>query len=667
MSCFPGDKQSGFKYTEAISDAGDGSSAILRGKNGVAGLYEGSETVRNCYDIFLNGKTSSGDEAPCLGYRPALEGGNFGPYNWLSYGEVDKRARAVGSGLINLGLVPEITFEDESQQGGKWKFLCCYSKNRPEWSICELAGNTQGVTIVPMYDTLGLEGLKFIIGQTKLTTIACAGAVFKHVLALAETKESSIVNAIIFDPITDEQRAAAKTAGLNVFSFEEVEKAGEANPRPFRTSTADDVCLLMFTSGTTGNPKGVMTTNRMICSMLPKLNTISSPLGPGDCMLSYLPAAHVFDRMTNFVVFFVGGKVGFNCGDVTKILEDCEKLQPTVFPAVPRVLNRFHGKIMDKIRALTGLKRYVVDTAMSAKMAKLDRTGEASHWFYDLFFGVFRGLLGGKVRLMVCGAAPIAPSVLRDFRCFFSCPVIEVYGMTETTGGGCLASDRDPTPEGGVGAPNTEAEAKLVSVPDMKYIADDLSLPCQGEICFRGPCITPGYFRAKDLTAETIDKDGWLHTGDVGLLMKNGGIKVIDRKKNIFKLAQGEYLAPEKIEQTYLHAPCIGQIFLYGDSNEVYHVAIVVLNEDWMKSRKAPEGETELDLKNEVKNMMSKAADDAKLHGFERAKEIHISKEAFTIDNNLLTPTQKIKRHDAKLHYATQIADMYAKIKASAQ
>lgn len=522
-----------------------------------------------------------------------------------------------------------------------------------------------------MYDTLGLEGLKFITEQTKLQTIACSAQTIKQVIALkTQHPASSIQSAILFEQGVSPAefsalRDQAKTAGLRVFSLSEVEHAGKEQPVAEKQGSADSVCLLMFTSGTTGNPKGVMTTNRMICSMLPKLDTLHYPLIKTDCLLSYLPSAHVFDRMTAFVTYFVGGRVGFSCGDITKILEDCEKLQPTIFPAVPRVLNRFHGKIWDSISQKSGLLQSMVNKALNAKLAALDESQQFTHWLWDaLVFRKFKGLLGGKVRLVVCGAAPISPQVLREFRCFFSCPVVEVYGMTETTGGGCLAYDVDPTPNGGVGAPNTECEMKLVSVPDMNYHADGKDPKIRGEICFRGPCITPGYFRAADLTKEAKDADGWLHTGDVGELMENGGVKVIDRKKNIFKLAQGEYICAEKIEQAYLRAPAVGQIFLHGDSTEVYPLAIVVVNEDWKKRNPDINGE---DLKKEIKRQMDEAATNAKLHGFEKAKDIYVSPEAFTVENNLLTPTMKMRRHDAKLKFEAEIKNMYATIKANEQ
>lgn len=234
MSCFPGTRgPSGVSYTVPVSESVPGESAILRGKNGVAGLYVGSDDVRTCADIFRRGMKEAGADAPCLGGREMFADGSFGEYQWLSYGEVDSRIGNISSGLVNLDLVPETVFGDESQQGGKFRFLCCYSKNRVEWNLLELASNLQAVTVVPMYDTLGLDGLKFITEQTSLQTIACSSQTIKHVIALkSQHPGSSVQSVILFEHGLSPNdfsslREQAKAVGLRVFSLSEVEQAGK--------------------------------------------------------------------------------------------------------------------------------------------------------------------------------------------------------------------------------------------------------------------------------------------------------------------------------------------------------------------------------------------------------------------------------------------------------
>ena len=658
------------QYTVAVSEGGKLESATLRGPAAVNGLFE-ERDLHSCWDVFQQGKRIAGSESPCLGYRMPLSDGKFGEYAWVSYGECEKRAKDIAGGLVKLELVPETTFSDEKEQKGVFRFLCLYAKNRVEWNLCELASSLQGVTVVPMYDTLGADGLNFIVTQTRLQTVCCSSAnlktVIAHVIASHKTNTPCFKTAVLFDTPAPEDVQNAASAGLAVLSLRDVEAAGRAHPiAPLSTRTSSDICLLMYTSGTTGNPKGVMTSHRMMMAMLPKLDSLRTRFTKTDTIMSYLPSAHVFDRMTAFVFYSVGGRVGFSTGEVTRLLEDAQALKPTCFPAVPRVLNRFHSKIKDTLSSKTGLVGKFIKAGIEAKSDKLDETGDSSHWFYDALFGKLRALLGGKVRLIVCGAAPIAADVLRDFRVFFSCAVVEVYGMTETTGGGCLASDKDTSTEGGVGGPTLEVEVKLVSVPEMGYIADDKDKPVRGEICFRGPAVTPGYFRSEKLTSETIDVDGWLHTGDVGMLLSNGGIKVIDRKKNIFKLAQGEYICPEKIEQVYLRAAPVGQVFLHGESTETFTVAIVVPNEDWLKKEGLDKDDV-IGMKPLIKEAMEKVAKEANLLGFEKAKDIIISKEPFTVENGLMTPTMKVKRHECKLKYTREIAGAYGQARTNSK
>lgn len=249
---------------------------------------------------------------------------------------------------------------------------------------------------------------------------------------------------------------------------------------------------------------------------------------------------------------------------------------------------------------------------------------------------------------------------------------MEGYGMTETS---CVISTMDEGDNltGHVGSPNPSCEIKLVDVPEMNYTSDDQPYP-RGEICVRGPIIFQGYFKDDAQTKEVIDEDGWLHTGDIGLWLPGGRLKIIDRKKNIFKLAQGEYIAPEKIENVYAKCKFVGQCFIYGDSFNSYLVAIVAVEPDVLRAWAESEGIKYEDLKQLCADPRARAAvladmDDigkqAQLRGFEYAKAVTLVSEPFTMENGLLTPTFKVKRPQAKAYFAKAIADMYAQLSAS--
>ena len=250
-----------------------------------------------------------------------------------------------------------------------------------------------------------------------------------------------------------------------------------------------------------------------------------------------------------------GGKQGYYQGDPLKLTEDCQVLQPTVFPSVPRLYNKIYAKIQAGLGAATGCKKWLIDRGMASKEHYLTSGDEAvySSPCYDaLIFGKIKKLLGGRVKFMITASAPISGEVLSFLKIAFCCPVVEAYGLSETSGAVTLTFMNDPV-SGTIGGPMMHTAIRLKDLPEMNYRIDDKPFP-RGEICVRSPCVTSGYFLRPDKTAEAIDEDGYLHTGDVGVVYPNGTIKILDRSKSIFKLSQGEYVAPEKIENILIQS-----------------------------------------------------------------------------------------------------------------
>jgi len=219
----------------------------------------------------------------------------------------------------------------------------------------------------------------------------------------------------------------------------------------------------------------------------------------------------------------------------------------------------------------------MADRALSQKKYYLNNYATYTHKFFDsMVFSKVAALLGGRVRSIVTGSAPISKEVLDLIKVVFSCPVIEVYGMTETLGPSNLTWENDPL-SGTVGGPGILYTMKLKDLPEMDYRLTDKPFP-RGEICIGGPCTFKGYFNNPQKTAEMLDEDGFVHTGDVGVLYPNGSVKILDRSKNIFKLSQGEYIAPEKLENIYIQSNYISQCLVYGNSLKDYAVAVVVVD-----------------------------------------------------------------------------------------
>jgi long-chain acyl-CoA synthetase len=625
---------------------------------------------KTAYDLFQHGLKICPD-GDCVGSKKK-EGG----YEWLSYKETFRRAKNLGSGFVGLDLCPIIDHPDETYCQ-KWRFIGVVTKNRVEFALIEQAANCYGITLVPIYDTLGPDTLHYICEQTKLQTICCAHETLQNVVKSLEGREGhELKNLVIFGEPTEDERKSAAGVGLKIMAFAEVEKAGEEKPLPVTPPKPEDVNTFCYTSGTTAQSKGAMITHSQFVAMaagvlaLPWLD-----LKQSDVHLSYLPIAHILERIVNQCFFYLGAKTGYFGGDTLKIVDDCQDLKPTVFVSVPRLYNRIYDKVMAGAEAAGGIKKKLFDMALTTKLERVRKDGVVTHPIWDkIVFSKPKAILGGNVRVMLTGAAPISAHVHDALKVIFCCPIAEGYGMTESTGASCLSDISDPQ-TGHVGGPVPCIELKLISAPEMNYSVHDVDpetgLVCpRGEICFRGGSVFPGYFKDPKNTAEALGGDGWLRTGDIGVIRPDGSLKIIDRRKNMFKLAQGEYVAAEKIEMVYQEASSISQCFIYGKSTETFAIAIVVPDVDnakhwWAENKKSDFPGLEAacqdkDFSDHIKADMTAREKEAKLNGFEKAKKFHLSPEAFTVENNLLTPTFKLKRKDTREKYAKEIEAMYA-------
>ncbi|XP_030644198.1 long-chain-fatty-acid--CoA ligase 1a [Chanos chanos] len=608
--------------------------------------------ARTMYEVFLRGLRVSND-GPCLGSRNANQ-----PYQWLSYRQVADRAENIGSALLSRG---------HSHDGDK--YIGIFSQNRPEWTISELACYTYSLVAVPLYDTLGTEAISYIIDKAAISTVICDIAdKARMILDCVSGKGATVKTIVLMEAFDSELAERAQKSGIQIISLQDLEAAGKANHRKPLPPKPEDLALICFTSGTTGNPKGAIITHLNVvsnCAAFIKITEVHCMLSPSDIHMSYLPLAHMFERVVQGVILIHGGRIGYFQGDIRLLMDDLKALRPTVFPVVPRLLNRMFDKIFGQ--ANTPLKRWLLDFATRRKEAEL-RSGvvrKDSMWD-KLIFSKVQASLGGRVRLMITGAAPVSPTVLTFLRAALGCQFYEGYGQTECTAGCSMTLPGDWT-AGHVGPPLPCNSIKLVDVPEMNYLAAN----GEGEVCVKGPNVFQGYLKDPEKTAEAIDKDGWLHTGDVGKWLPNGTLKIIDRKKHIFKLAQGEYIAPEKIENIYIRSDPVAQAFVHGDSLQACLVGIIVPDPDflpgWAKKRGIEGSYTELckskELKNAILEDIVRLGKEAGLKSFEQVRDISLHPEMFSVQNGLLTPTLKAKRTELRDHFREQIDQLYARIK----
>ena len=622
---------------------------------------------RNMYHMFSRGGLTRRPDAPCFGSRLRPDG-SVGPFEWQTYAQVSARIDAIAAALWKLQLVPT------AAQG--LRFLGLYCKNSPEWMLAAEACYKTGVVVVPMYDTLGAEVVNYIQGQTQMASVVCSAAELPNLV-----KSCPFRHVIAYGEVSHELRAQCTRAGFQLHLLAEIEEKGRASHlllEQLQEPSTDDIALLCYTSGTTGDPKGAMLSHGNVISATAN---VSFPYAPGKFLinedvqevhLSYLPLAHIFETVVMNLMLSLGGAVGFYQGDTLKIIDDLAALRPTVFVSVPRLYNRIYDKVVGGAKDKGAIAAALFSRALATKLANFDADGTLTHALWDkLVFGKVAAQLGlDRCHTMITGSAPLSDAVKDFMRVAFSVNMVEGYGMTESAAAGTLCNPLDLT-KGHVGAPVVSIEIKLQDVPEMNYVS--AAVPPRGEICMRGPSVFKGYFMLDDKTAETIDSAGWLHTGDIGEWTAGGTLKVIDRKKNIFKLAQGEYVAAEKIEGVVMRVPLVAQCFVYGDSLQSYLVGIVVPEPEealkWAAAKgvAAPSVAALLAqpshaalLASDIQAQMAAACKAAKLQGFEVVKKVSLEAEAWSTENNLLTPTFKLKRNEAKKKYIGQIDAMYA-------
>lgn len=461
------------------------------------------------------------------------------------------------------------------------------------------------------------------------------------------------------DAVGAELRDAATGAGVQVTPFSELEESGSKARREYRPPVPNDLMTICFTSGTAGDPKGAMLTHANFIAILSSVvhlwtNKLFTVLHSSDVHLSYLPLAHIYERLITSTMISCGARIGFYQGDPRKVLDDMLALRPTLFISVPRIFNRIYTKILAGVDALPPWKRALFHKACTKKLSNLEQRGQLHHWLYDLLiFRRIRATLGGRVRALVTGSAPISADIRRFLSVVLSVPFYEGYGLTESCAASCINALDDQT-FGHVGVPLPCNELKLVDVPDLGYTGNDQPCP-RGEVCFRGLNIFSGYYGQPELTRETIDADGWLHTGDIGRLNADGTLSIVDRKKSIFKLAQGEYVAPDRIQSVLANSPYIAQVFVHGDSLQSQLVAVVVPEEEplmaWCK-KNGVEGDFATVCKSEkVEALLLQSIAEVSrakgLKGFETVRGIYISDQPMTVESGVLTPSLKIRRPQA--------------------
>uniref|UniRef100_A0A915PIM2 long-chain-fatty-acid--CoA ligase n=1 Tax=Setaria digitata TaxID=48799 RepID=A0A915PIM2_9BILA len=593
-----------------------------------------------------------------------------GTYKWISYKQVFIASHKIGSALLQLGI-----------EAGQASRVGIAGLNSARYIIAQNALMNYSIVSVPLYHNYNIETLCTIIDVCNLQLIFCDTVERANTFAAEVKREmlKALKKIIIFGDSKEKiDQKFLKDSGVQVYDWDYVLKLGDAHLKPVTPPSPSSIYIICHTSGTTGTPKGVQLSHRAILASMSGLY-VQWCLPPHDIVfdqndiyLSFLSLAHIYEQLLEAFIIYVGGRIGIFGGDPKRLVDDMKLLQPTIAALVPRLLNRYHDLIMENVKKQNIIKRFIFHIALKYKLRQLARGQLHFNTIWDkTVFKKTRALFGGQLRLITSGGAPISTTVMNFSRVVYGCLLIEGYGQTECSAAGTISLPFD-TMGGHVGGPAVWAQIKLVDAKELGYSAEEDT----GEVCFRGAALMDGYFNDPELTSQKVDQEGWLHTGDIGMWLPNGSLRIIDRKNNLFKLAQADFVSPEQIENVYVQHPLVRQIFIYGSTIHAYLVAVVVvdiekLRCDIQKSSNEFRNLTtipELSIKECLADRDVRRYFLAKLRKFgtskglssiEQIRNVHLVDEEFTIEAGLLTPTLKIIRMKLRDKFQDILNEMY--------
>ncbi|WP_236520190.1 AMP-dependent synthetase/ligase [Sandaracinus amylolyticus] len=565
--------------------------------------------------------------------RPVLGTKGASTWIWTTYGELGSEIDSVRGGLASLGI-------------GKGDVVAIISGNRVEWAVACYATYGLEATFVPMYEAQRVDEWKHILGdcEAKLV-IASTREIFDRLLAM-QPELPALQYVIGIDLPEDDPR-----------SFATLAREGVASPVPARSPDPSVTAGLIYTSGTTGKPKGVILSHGNLASNVVAMSRVF-PLEPTDRTLSFLPWAHSFGQVAELhLAVSIGASLALNDA-LPRLLENLSEVRPTLLVAVPRIFNRIYESVNEQIRRRPApIRRLFDDGVRSAKRRthgeRLSLLERAELAIDDkLIFAKIRERFGGRLRCVISASAALSPEVA-EFVDAIGLPVYEGYGLTETSPAVTV---------------NTPAHRKIGSVgkplPGVRVVIDESKgdVPGQGEVVVYGPNVMRGYHRRPEETASVLTADGGLRTGDLGRFDEDGYLFITGRIKEQFKLENGKYVMPAPLEEKIKLSPYVANVLIHG-SNRPYVVAVVAPDVDavrrWAQERGVALGDLTSDPR--VRELMLREVDarSAGFAGFEVPKKVLVVGEDFTTDNDLLTPTLKLKRRNAEVRFARGLDQLY--------
>ncbi|KAM3076872.1 long-chain fatty acid-CoA ligase [Clarireedia jacksonii] len=584
-------------------------------------------------------------------------------YEYMSFQDYEKLILQIGAGYRKLGL-------------NKDDRVHIFAATSAHWLASAHGAVSQSMPIVTAYDTLGEEGLKHSLVATK------AKAIFldPHLLPtlINPLNEATDIQYVIWNSqneVKQENIDKLKAAHekLKILSFEDLRKLGEENPVEPVPPAPEDLCCIMYTSGSTGPPKGVPLKHKAVVAAIAGVSVIVEPyLGPGDGLLTYLPLAHILEFVFENACLYWGGTMGYgnpktlSDTSVRNCKGDIREFRPTVLVGVPAVWESVKKGIVAKVNSGSPILRNLFWGALWAKNNLLRYGLPGAELLDSVVFKKVKDATGGRLRICLNGGGPIAKDTQR-FISMAITPMISGYGLTETTAMGALMDPMEWTDESLGNIPGS-IEIKLVDFADAGYFSTNKPNP-QGEIWIRGEPVMDGYYDNEEETKAALTEDGWFKTGDIGEFDKNGHLKIIDRKKNLVKTLNGEYIALEKLESVYRAATVVANICVYADQQRTKPIALIVPAEPALKKLAEKIGVSgnsleelvhEKKIQDAVLKELQQAGRAGGLSGIEIIDGVVLSDEEWTPQNGLTTSAQKLQRKKILEKYKKEVDAAYA-------
>ena len=532
----------------------------------------------------------------------------------LSWSDADRIVQELANGLLAIGL----------QKGDRFGIL---ARNGVYWALFDFALAHIGVVAAPVYPSSTPADCAYVLEHANV--VGCLVDA-----ELREKIEGVELEHVLEREHLDELRARGR---------EHAERYTGAVDRARAEIGEDDLYTLIYTSGTTGPPKGCMILNRNYYDMVGTIDEIEAFFLPTDMMLLYLPLTHNFGRLMHLLGAHMGYTIAF-LGDPRRIGEVMPQVRPTVFPTVPRVLEKVHSAVSANFAAATGVKRRLIDWALGVgtevsrlrqQRRPVPRSLAFKHRLADrLVYSKVKERLGGRLRAAISGGAPLAKEIAEFFHAL-DILILEGYGQTEETSAATV---------------NRPTHYKFGTVgPAIPGI--ELKLAADGEILIAGPTVFAGYLDDDAATRAVLPGDGWLHTGDVGTLDEHGFLTVTDRKKDLIVTAGGKNVSPQNLENLLKTVPVVSQALVVGDRRP-YLVALITLDDEEVGKLGAPD---------EAEQLVEQAVEGINdgLASFEQIRRYTILPRDFSADENEVTPTLKLKRRICEEHFAAELEELY--------